>query len=41
MPPDWINFGGILSVPCNLYFTEKLAKFKEKEKTINIGSRQR
>jgi hypothetical protein len=26
-PPVWINFGGILSVPCDLYLTEKLAEF--------------
>jgi len=32
MPPAWINFGGILSVPCHLYHTEKLEGFKENEK---------
>jgi hypothetical protein len=32
MPPAWITFGGILSVPCNLNLTEKLVEFKEKEK---------
>ena len=32
MLPARINFGGILSVPGNLYLTEKLAQFKEKEK---------
>jgi hypothetical protein len=31
MPPVQINFGGILSVSCDLYLTKKLAEFKEKE----------